>query len=443
MKRKGRNQRLPDQDIVLQVRSLHKPGSLGRLLSVIGEEGGLIGDLVTNSVGKTHSIREITVAVFDKAHQEKVIEAIEERTDAKILSVRDPVIERHKGGKIRSVRTHDVKTVADLRYVYTPGVARICTAIKADPKKARAYTNIGNSVGIFTNGTRVLGLGDIGPVAAMPVMEGKAVLYDQFVGISAIPILVDTKDPDEFISVVERIAPTFGGIHLEDIQSPDCFHIEDELQKRLPQPVMHDDQHGTAIAVLAALLNSLKLTRRTHVKSLRVAQIGLGAAGSGIARLLIDYGFQVIGVDRNEEAIRRLTGYGGSTLPLEDAMRVSDIVIATTGMPGLIAKSMIRKGQIILALSNPIPEIYPEEALNGGAAFASDGTSINNALAYPGVFKGALEIGARAITSQMKIAAAEAIASLASENELVPSPFHPNVHQSVISAVKRAARTRE
>jgi malate dehydrogenase (oxaloacetate-decarboxylating) len=436
---KEQNQRLPDQDIVLEVRSLHKPGSLGRLLSVIGEEGGLIGDLVTKSVGKTHSIREITIAVFDKEHQVKVIEAIEKRTDAKILSTHDPVVERHKGGKIHSIRTQDVKTVADLRYVYTPGVARICTAIKENPQKAKEYTNIANSVGIFTNGTRVLGLGDIGVLASMPVMEGKAVLYDQFVGISAIPILVDTKDPDEFISVVERIAPTFGGIHLEDIRSPECFYIEGELQKRLVQPVMHDDQHGTAIAVLAALLSSFKLTGRTEVKSLRVAQVGLGAAGSGIARLLIDYGFNVIGVDKGEEAIRRLMMYGGSTSPLADAMRVSDIVIATTGVPGLITKPMIRKGQIILALSNPIPEIYPEEALDAGAAFASDGSSINNALAYPGVFKGALEIGARAITSQMKIAAAEAIAALASEHELVPSPLHPDVHQKVIEAVKKAA----
>jgi malate dehydrogenase (oxaloacetate-decarboxylating) len=343
-KAKAHNQRLPDQDIVLEVRSLHKPGSLGRLLSVIGEEGGLIGDLVTNSVGKTHSIREITIAVFDKEHQVKVIEAIEKRTDAKILSTHDPVIERHKGGKIHSIRTQDVKTVADLRYVYTPGVARICTAIKEDPNKAREYTNIANSVGIFTNGTRVLGLGDIGVLASMPVMEGKAVLYDQFVGISAIPILVDTKDPDEFISVVEWIARTFGGIHLEDIRSPECFHIEDELKKRLPQPVMHDDQHGTAIAVLAALLSSLKFTGRTEMKSLRVAQIGLGAAGSGIARLLIDYGFNVIGVDKGEEAIRRLMMHGGSTLPLEDAMRVSRHRHRNDGCAGTHYESYDSKG---------------------------------------------------------------------------------------------------
>lgn len=430
--------RLPDQDIVLEVRSLHKPGSLGKLLSVIGNEGGLIGDLVTKSVGKTHSIREITVSVFDEAHQQSIIKAIEEKTHATILSITDPVFERHKGGKIHSVRKQDVKTVADLRYVYTPGVARVCTAIQAQPSKARQYTNIHNSVGIFTNGTRVLGLGDIGVVASMPVMEGKAVIYDQFVGISATPILVDTKDPDEFVTVVERIAPTFGGIHLEDLSTPDCFYIENELKKRLRKPVMHDDQHGTAIAVLAAVINALHAAGKTDVHGLRVAQLGLGAAGFGIARLLIDYHLAVIGVDRNEEATRRLQQYGGTTASLAEAMRTADIVIATTGVPQLITKGMVRKGQIILALSNPVPEIYPEEALDAGAAFASDGSTINNALAYPGVFKGVLESGAREITSQMKIAAAEAIAALASEPELVPSPFHPEVHRRVAAAVVHA-----
>jgi malate dehydrogenase (oxaloacetate-decarboxylating) len=432
--------RLPDQDIVLEVRSLHKPGSLGKLLSVIGNEGGLIGDLVTKSVGKTHSIREITVSVFDEAHQQAIIKAIEEKTHATILSITDPVFERHKGGKIHSVRRQDVKTVADLRYVYTPGVARVCTAIREQPSKAREFTNIHNSVGIFTNGTRVLGLGDIGVVASMPVMEGKAVIYDQFVGISATPILVDTKDPDEFVSVVERIAPTFGGIHLEDLSTPDCFYIENELKKRLHKPVMHDDQHGTAIAVLAAVINALHAVGKSDVQGLRVAQLGLGAAGFGIARLLIDYHLSVIGVDRNEEATRRLQQYGGTTASLPEAMRVADIVIATTGVPRLITKGMVRKGQIILALSNPVPEIYPEEALDAGAAFASDGSTINNALAYPGVFKGVLESGAREITSKMKIAAAEAIASLASEPELVPSPFHPDVHNKVAAAVVHAGQ---
>lgn len=433
-------QRLPDQDIILEVRSLHKPGSLGRLLSVIGKEGGLIGDLVTKFVGKSHSIREITVAVFDDEHQQRIVKTIQEKTDATILSITDPVFERHKGGKIHSGRRLEVRTVADLRYVYTPGVARICTAIKENPLKAREYTNIANSVGIFTNGTRVLGLGNIGVLASMPVMEGKAVLYDQFVGISATPVLVNTIDPDEFINSVERIAPTFGGIHLEDISTPECFYIENELKKRLRQPVMHDDQHGTAIAVLAAVLSVLRQMGRQNVKGTRVAQIGLGAAGFGIARLLIEYGFNVIGYDKNAAAISRLNRYGETASSLEEAMNRADIVIASTGIPGLIKKEMVIKGQIILALSNPVPEIYPEDALDAGAAFAADGSAVNNALAYPGVFKGALEIGAREITSRMKIAAAEAISTLAADGELVPSPFHPDVHRRVAESVKRAGK---
>ncbi len=434
----SKNLRLPEQDIVLQIRSLHQPGSLGRLFTVIGQEGGLIGDITTRFVGKTHSIREVTISVFDEDHLGRVKKAITDKTPTEIISVKDLVFERHKGGKIQSRRRADLRTVTDLRYIYTPGVARICTLIKKDPARAREFTNIGNSVGIFTNGTRVLGLGDIGPVAGMPVMEGKAVIYDQFVGISATPILVDTKDPDEFIDVVQRVAPTFGGIHLEDIRIPDCFYIEAELIRRLRKPVMHDDQHGTATVTLAAIMSAMRQTGLRGHKQVTVAQIGLGAAGFGIAKLLIDYGVHVIGVDPNEDSRRRLEQHGGTTTTLQAAMAQATIVIATTGVVGLIKRDMIRKGQIILALSNPVPEIFPEDALDAGAAFASDGKSINNALAYPGLFKAALETNAHAITPEMKIAAAKVISHLADQDELVPSPFHPDVHRSVVDAVKKA-----
>jgi malate dehydrogenase (oxaloacetate-decarboxylating) len=310
--------------------------------------------------------------------------------------------------------------------------------IQRDPAKALELTGIGNSVGIFTNGTRVLGLGDIGPVAGMPVMEGKAVIYDQFVGISAVPILVDTKDPAEFIETVVRVAPTFGGIHLEDIRMPDCFRIEDELIRRLNKPVMHDDQHGTATVLLAAVLTALRHTNRDGRRDLVCAQIGLGAAGFGIAKLLIQAGFKVLGVDRNESACARLENVGGDIATLEDAMKRADIVIATTGVVGLIKPEMIQKGQIILSLSNPIPEIFPEEALDAGAAYAADGKSVNNALAYPGLFRAALDGRRKAITPAMKIAAARAISSLAGPDELVPSPLHPDVHTAVIAAATDA-----
>jgi malate dehydrogenase (oxaloacetate-decarboxylating) len=428
----------PDWDIVLVIRSIHQPGSLGKLLTTIGEEEGLIGDIKTLIIGKTHSTREITVSVYDQAHLDKIVSSIKEHTKAKILSIEDPVFEKHLGGKIHSGRNADVKNVTDLRYIYTPGVARVCTAIKEDISKARLYTNIANSVGIFTNGTRILGLGDIGPVAGMPVMEGKAVLYDQFAGISATPILLDTKDPDEFIRTVINVSATFGGIHLEDIRTPDCFYIEEELIKRLNKPVMHDDQHGTATVTLAAILSAMRLTGKQHDEKLIVGQIGLGAAGLGIARLLIDYGLNVIGTDLNPDSLQRLKNYGGETGTLADIMKTADIIVSTTGVPGLIKPEMVRKGQIILALSNPEPEIAPEQALDAGAAFADDGKSINNALAYPGLFKAALEGNADRITSAMKIAAAKAISVLATNEELVPDIFNPKVHKNVVAAAKAA-----
>jgi len=427
---------IPELDIVLTLRTLHQSGSLGSVLTSIGKTGGLIGDMSTLSVGKSHSVREVTVSVFDENHLGKVLEAVKE-TGTEVLKHEDLVFARHLGGKIHSSRKSDIKNVTEMRYVYTPGVARVCTTIQENPSKAKEYTNIANSVGIFTNGTRVLGLGDIGPVASMPVMEGKAVIYDQFVGISATPILIETKNPDEFINTVVNIAPTFGGIHLEDIRVPDCFYIEDELKKRLKKPVMHDDQHGTATVALAAVMSMCHMTECPADNRVPVAQIGLGAAGLGIAKILLDWGAKVIGVDPDPAAQKRLVEYGGEVSDLESAMQSAKVVILTTGKQGLVKPSMIQKDQIILALSNPTPEISPEEALAAGAAYAADGKSINNALAYPGLFKAALELGAPEITSQMKITAAKVISNLAEDDELVPSPFHPQIHQKIIQAIKK------
>lgn len=432
--------RFPDNDIKLRIKSPHRPGKLGLLLTVLGEEGALVGDIETLFIGKDHSFRNITISIFDDVHLEAIKTAIKNRTEVEILEIEDIVFKRHEGGKIHSKRKQELRRLEDLRYIYTPGVARVCRRIMNHPESYRKYTNIGNSVGIFTNGTRVLGLGEIGVLPSMPVMEGKAVIYDQFVGISATPILVDTKDPDEFIETVERIAPTFGGIHLEDIRIPDCFYIETELIKRLNKPVMHDDQHGTATVLLAAVLSALRQIGRTDDDSLVFAQLGLGAAGFGIAKLMIDYGFNVIGVDPMPESQKRLTHYGGKIASLEEAMDVADIVIATTGVVGLIGPDIVRKGQVILSLSNPQPEIFPEEALAAGASFASDGKSVNNALAYPGLFKAALEVNANEINAKMKIAAAKAISEMAEAGELVPSIFHEKVHQHVVKAVVAACK---
>jgi malate dehydrogenase (oxaloacetate-decarboxylating) len=326
-----------------------------------------------------------------------------------------------------------------MRDVYTPGVARICTAIAENPSLAARYTMVGHTIAICTNGTRVLGLGDIGPRAAMPVMEGKAVFYRQCADISAMPILIDAKDPDTFVETVTRIAPTFGGIHLEDISAPECFEIERRLREGLDQPVMHDDVHGTAVVTLAAVLAACRLVGR-DLERLTVGQLGLGAAGHGIAALIHDAGAQrVVASDPNEQSHTRSRAAGIEIADQETVMAEADLVVATTGRPGLIAPESVREGQIVLALTNPYPEIEPAAARAAGAAFAADGTTVNNVLGYPGIFRGALLAGASDVTVGMKLAAARAIAGLVEEAELVPDPLDRAVHEKVAEAVREAA----
>lgn len=427
-------------DIVVRVRIPHRPGQLARLATTLAEQGALLGDITTHHLGEHDTVRDLTVEADDEAHVARVADAIRALEGVELISLSDKVFERHRGGKIHSVAREPVASVADLRYIYTPGVARVSRAIERNPTLAWEYTGVGNSVGIFTNGTRVLGLGDVGPLASLPVMEGKAVLYDQFAGISATPLLVDTKDAEVFIETVALLSKTFGGIHLEDIRVPECFRIEDELIRRLDRPVMHDDQHGTATVALAALLNACAMTG-VDPRSSRVGQIGLGAAGSAIARIALAYGAKdVLVTDVSRDAVSRMTAMGAVASDMDTILRECHIVVATTGRPGLIRPEKVRKGQVIFALSNPDPEIAPDVALAAGAAFAGDGRSINNALAYPGIFKGALSVRSRAITAPMLLAAAEAIASRAPKGELVPSPFDPHVHDSVRDAVAGTAR---
>lgn len=274
----------------------------------------------------------------------------------------------------------------------------------------------------------------------MPVMEGKAVLYDKFAGLSATPILIDTLDADEFIETVMRTSKSFGGIHLEDIRIPECFKIEAELKRRLNKPVMHDDQHGTAVVTLAAIINACRLTG-LNLRQSKLGQIGLGAAGSAIARLALAYGAgSVLVTDVNSASVAALTEAGARAATLTELLREAEIVICTTGKVGLIRPEMIRPGQIIFALSNPYPEIDPDAALAAGAAYAADGAAINNALAFPGIFLGALEVRARTLHPQMFIAAAEAIANNVSPSEVVPSPLDPRVHNAVRQAVADCAR---
>jgi len=426
-------------DYTYRVRQPHRTGQLATVAGAIAECGGLIGDVATINVGRDSSIREITLAVEDHDQAERIVDSLNELEGVEVLWSRDRALLRHEGGKLVIGSTKPIRTVQDMRDVYTPGVARACVAISEDPSLAGELTMIGRSVAICTNGTRVLGLGDIGPVPSMPVMEGKAVFYHQLANVSAMPILIDTKDVDEFVETVVRIAPTFGGIHLEDISAPECFEIERRLIEILPKPVMHDDVHGTAVVTLAAAIVACRHAGLT-LKEEVVGQIGLGAAGYGIAALMADAGAKrVIASDPNPLSHERARNKGIEISDLETVMAEADVVVATTGRQGLIDPSLVREGQVILALTNPYPEIEPERAIDAGAAFAADGTSVNNVLGYPGIFRGALLSGAEDITLEMKLAAAEAIADLTHESELVPDALDPNVHERVATAVRDAA----
>lgn len=417
------------------------PGSLGRVATIIGLAGGDIGEIETIKVGPNYTIRNITVQV-DHEEQIEELESSLFRLGGgiRLHAISDEVLHAHEGGKIQMKSKVSLQSLADLRRVYTPGVANVCRIIEQEPDKARIYTSIGNSVAIVTDGTAILGLGDIGPVAGMPVMEGKAVLFDQLAGINGIPILLDTKDPDEIIRTVKHISLGFSGILLEDIGSPHCFEIEERLKKELDIPVMHDDQHGTAVVTLAATISACK-SAGMDLKKAKVGQIGLGAAGLAISRMLMAYGVKdVFGVDKCSDAKVRLENYGGRPVDsLEVLMGNCDIIIATTGVPGLIQQQWVRPGQVILALSNPKPEIEPELALQAGAAYAADGRSVNNVLGFPGIFRGTLNAKARDITHSMLVAAAEAIAACTKPGDLVPHPLDLHVHKMVTEAVERAA----
>lgn len=417
------------------------PGNLGKVATAIGVMGGDIGEVETVKVGPNYTMRNITVQAENDEQLQEIIQAIEALGEGiRLHTVSDEVLSAHEGGKIQMKSKMPIRTLAELGRVYTPGVADVCRLIESEPEKASIYTTISNSVAIVTDGTAILGLGNIGSVAGMPVMEGKAALFDQLAGISGIPILLDTSDPEEIIRTVKHISPGFSGILLEDIGSPHCFDIEDRLKEELDIPVMHDDQHGTAVVTLAAAISACK-SAGLDLKEAKVGQIGLGAAGVAICRMFMAYGVKAVcGTDKSKEAMNRLAQYGGQPLEsIKDLMDTCDIVISTTGVPGLIKKEDVRKGQVILALSNPKPEIEPEEALQAGAAYAADGRSVNNVLGFPGIFRGALNAKSKKIDHEMLVAAAEAIASCTKHGDLVPQPLDADVHQAVSAAVERAA----
>jgi malate dehydrogenase (oxaloacetate-decarboxylating) len=424
---------------ILIVETIHQPGSLASVLLVIAEAGLAIEHLTALRRDQGRTLWEITLEMDEEADR-SLYERIDQLPTARFVGKSDRVFNRHRGGKIRTVASLPINTLQVLRDIYTPGVARVCLAIKSDPKAAHEFTNLDNTVAIVTNGTAVLGLGNIGALAGLPVMEGKAALFADLVGLSGVPILLNETRPDRVVEVVAAMEASFGAIQLEDIAAPECFEIEQKLRERVAKPILHDDQHGTAVVALAALTNAARQAGRSLRDSV-VGQVGLGAAGTGIVRLLRAYGVaRVLGADRSPDAIKRLARMGGEGASLEEIMARADIVIATTGVKGLIKPEWVRPGQVILALSNPDPEIEPLVAQQRGAAFAADGKGINNVLAFPGLFKGALSARVTHFSDAMLMAAADAIAELARGDELVPDPLDKNVHERVAAAVREAAR---
>jgi len=375
----------------------------------------------------------------------------------------DPVFELHVGGKMQIVSTVPLAGRDDLSMAYTPGVARVCEAIAAEPALADEYTWVSNTVAVVTDGTAVLGLGDIGPAAAMPVMEGKAVLFKQFGGVDAVPICLDTQDADEIVETVVRLAPSFGGINLEDISAPRCFEIEQRLKERLDIPVFHDDQHGTAVVALAALEGALRLTGRTHADT-RVVISGAGAAGVAVAKILLAAGVRDLAVtDRRgvlhtsrgdltpvkESLAKETADVTGRTGSLADVMAGADVYIGVSGgtVPEEVVATMADDA-IIFGLANPQPEVHPDVAHRHARVVATGRSDfpnqINNVLAFPGIFRGTFDVRARAITEGMKLAAANALADLVGadlrEDYIIPSPFDERVGPAVAAAVAEAAR---
>ena len=439
----------------LYLRIDDQAGRLGAVATAVGKSGGLIGEVTRDWLDAGHVFRRVTVYAEDEPHLERILDAVKAVGGVEVLTVEDEVLHIHEGGKIEiSPRVH-IGGMEDLARVYTPGVAAVCRKIQAEPALARKYTWISNTVAIVTNGTSVLGLGDIGPVAGLPVMEGKSLILKELSGVNCIPILVDSKDAATIIATVERIASGFGAIMLEDIAAPECFEIEAELDRRLPIPVFHDDQHGTAVVALAGLLNALKRVGKS-ITSISVVINGAGAAGTAIAKMLVHAGAKdIVVLDRagaiyagrhgnnpSKEELGAITNRAKLTGGLDDLVPGRDVFIGVS-KPGVLSKKTVAKmnpGAIVFALANPDPEITITDALAAGAAIAMDGRIVNNALAFPGIMRGALDSGAQAITPAMKYAAAEAIATSARSEALLPNLLDPSVHARVAEAVAAAAR---
>jgi len=455
----------PSYAIIMRVRIPNHPGILGKVATAIGDAGGGIGAVNIVTREKDSMVREITVDTSGLDHARAIVDAVGAVDGVSVLDWLDITFEIHRGGKISQVNKMPLATRDDLSRAYTPGVARVCMAIAADRSLAYDYTIKNNMVAVVSDGTAVLGLGDIGPEAAMPVMEGKAMLFREFGKVEAFPICVATKDTEEIIKVCKYLEPTFGGINLEDISAPRCFEIEERLKKELDIPVFHDDQHGTAVVVLAALYNALRIVKK-KLENLKVVVLGVGAAGVACSKILLKAGVRnIIGCDREgiiykgrkEHMNFMKEWYAENTNPegvrgsLKNALKDADLFLGVSG-PNLFKPEwvdLMARDSIVFAMSNPDPEVRPED-IRGKARIIATGRSdypnqINNVLCFPGLFRGTLDVRARDINEEMKLAAAKAIAAQVSESDLsedfiIPSVFDTRVGESVAREVARAAR---
>jgi malate dehydrogenase (oxaloacetate-decarboxylating) len=458
--------------VVVRVELDARQEPLGKLTAKIAEsDGALQGvDLVPGAGGEGKRVREFTIDARDQRHWERILRAIGSTRGARVLSYVDRTMAMHRGGKIEQHNKYPLKTRDDLSMAYTPGVARVCQEIASDRAKAFEFTIKKNTVAVVSDGSAVLGLGDIGPDAAMPVMEGKAMLFKEFAGVDAFPICLDSNEPDEIVRSVKLLAPTFGGINLEDISAPRCFEIEDRLKDDLDIPVFHDDQHGTAVVTMAALFNALRIVGK-ELEDLRVLVVGLGAAGVAVTKMMLATGVRhVIGCDRQGALSTEREDYrSGEMNPTKrwyaensnpdklggepaDVIEGCDLFIGLSG-PGIIppeALGKMAKDPIAFAMANPNPEVMPEEAepyVRIMATGRSDyPNQINNVLCFPGIFRGALDAGAPAITEEMKLAAARGIADVVADDDLsedyvIPSVFNRDVAPAVAEAVVQEAKS--
>jgi malate dehydrogenase (oxaloacetate-decarboxylating) len=460
-----RLQTSPAYSVTLRVSVVQEPRSFARVAGAIGDVGAILGaiDLVRVEDGRV--VRDVTFQCADMEHAQAVEDAVRELADVEVDSVSDRTFLLHVGGKIEVSGKVPVKTRDDLSMAYTPGVGRVSMAISEDPAKAWRLTIKANTVAVVSDGSAVLGLGDIGPAAAMPVMEGKALLFKELAGVDAFPLCIDSNDVEEIIRFVQMIAPTFGGVNLEDISAPRCFEIERRLRAELDIPVFHDDQHGTAIVVLAALLNALRVVGKQAADT-RVVIVGAGAAGVACAEIILAHGVRDLlvadidgvlypgrpGLDPVRAEIAERTNPTAVKGRADDVIPGADIVIGLSG-PGSISAQAVRRmaaDAIVFALANPVPEVQPEEVARDAAIMATGRSDypnqINNVLAFPGVFRGALDTRASTINEEMKLAAAQAIASVIPDDELhpeyiIPSVFNHHVAAAVAAAVADAAIT--